>query len=650
MPISVATVRDLQSAEYLKTLALGQGDPVRALPLWRQAVGFDPDSSTLATHLGHALLDAKRHSKAIGVLLPALIRWPRQVHISNLLGVTLFEMGHARDAIRLFEHCLALDSEYLAARDSIGNARSVLKSSRPASKDVRRGIDEVLEAAKTTRRPTLTMCMIAKDEAEFVVGAIESVAGLADEVVVVDTGSDDDTVALARDAGARVEFFPWNGSFADARNASIEFATSDWILVLDADERVNPRSRTAIRAIMEEEDDGLRVVCPKIENYTREGRYLNDGFSGRLFRNRPEMRFVGRVHEEVGRGNPEVSTDYRLDVVLDHYGADPEVMREKGKDTRNTELLETRLLEAPDDLLTWFYLGSQHWLGARSDDAREAFARVVELFERNPAAYGTTITNLPVPYSYVGLVRALVFTDARQAVEVGNRGLARFPDNADLWFHTAYAHIELGDLEAARTYAVRARDARVGGYGLISMRERAITEWRAAKLVADIDFEREDAAGAYTAYAEIYERLPVAEHLVTAARLVELAPQVGDLDGLPEHALRYVGLKPSAWEVLIQVAQVLGAQRGLQAAYDVLTQAWERIEGVRVYADIALAIGSIAEQAGEDGEALRWYEAVVELGNEDPRFWVNLGQVLVRLGAHEDAARVLREAERLSRS
>ena len=649
MPIAVATVRDLQSAEYLKTLALGEADGARALPLWRAACDFDPDSSTLVTHLGHGLLDARMHGEAIDVLLPGLLRWPRHVHLANLLGVTLFELGHTRDAMQLFQHGLTLDPEYPAAKPSLANARKLVKKSRPAPRRVRVGIEQVVAAAASSRRPTLSTCMIAKDEAEFIVGAIESVAGLADEVVVVDTGSSDDTVELARGAGARVEYFPWNGSFSDARNASIELATGDWILVLDCDERVNPKTRTSVRSVMEEEDDGLRVVCPTIKNYTRDGRYLNDGFSGRLFRNRPEMRFKGRVHEEVGRGHPDVTTDYRLDIVLDHYGADPDVMREKSKDGRNIALLESRLAEAPDDLLTWFYLGSQHWLGQRMDEAREAFGRVVELFERNPSAYGMTVKNLPVPYSYVGLVRGLVENEEpRRALEVGNRGLARFPDNPDLWYHTAFAQIAVDDFASARAYAVRARDAHITGYALISMHEASISAWRAAKMVADIDFEQDDARAAYDGYVELLPKITDAEaSIVTAARLVELASSLGEIDALAGHTLAYVALKPSAGDVVIQVAQALASHRGLQAAYDLLTEAWVQVEGVREHTDIALSVGNLAEQAGEDAEALRWYEIVAERGNQDARFWATLSQLLVRLGAHDEAAHALRVAEDL---
>ena len=75
---------------------------------------------------------------------------------------------------------------------------------------------------------------------------------------------------------------------------------------------------------------------------------MSDGFSGRLFRRNPELRFEGRVHEEVAKGKANVSTDYRLDLKFDHFGADPEVMREKSKDQRNIALLMSRLQDRPD--------------------------------------------------------------------------------------------------------------------------------------------------------------------------------------------------------------------------------------------------------------------------------------------------------------
>ena len=90
---------------------------------------------------------------------------------------------------------------------------------------------------------TLSVCMIVRDEEEMLGESLESVSGVADQLVVVDTGSTDATVEIARSHGAEVHHFQWIDDFAAARNQSIRIATANWILWLDADERVEPGNR-----------------------------------------------------------------------------------------------------------------------------------------------------------------------------------------------------------------------------------------------------------------------------------------------------------------------------------------------------------------------------------------------------------------------
>lgn len=637
MPIRIATVTDVQSAEYHKSLALAEPDPVAALARWRTARGLDPDSRTVVAHEVLALHRTGATERALLLLLDTLPRWPRASHLLNLLGVCLTELGHYREAERVFEGLLTLDPDYPNAPGSRDRVRAHRARSRPAPARVRRLVSAVLAEAASRQAPTLAMCMIAKDEEAFVGDAVASVRGLADEIIVVDTGSSDATVERARAAGARVEFFPWIGDFSAARNASLDHATADWILALDADERVTPASRSSIRAVMEEfrDDPVPRVICVRIRNLTREGVFIGDGFSGRLFPNRPDMRFEGRVHEEVARGRSDVATDYRLDIEFDHFGADPAVMREKAKDARNIDLLEARLAEDPDHLMTWFYLASQHWVAGRRDTALDAFEQVVDLFERDPSRYGLGVRQVPVPYSYVGLVRGhLDAGRVTAAVGFGLRGQARFADSPDLAYHLGLAQVAAGALDEAAALLERAADTPVKGYGLIGMHDRAIGEWKARKALGDLAFERDDGAAAYAAYRAVVEALPP-EHpdrVAVAARLVELASRVGELDALVAYAERYLDLRPSEADVATQVAgQLVGAGR-LQAAYDLLTGLVQRHPSLGRHVDVVLTIGGIAEQAGEDREALRWYEVAVELGCRDPRFWLNLARLLARNG------------------
>lgn len=650
MPIRLATVRDPQSAEHLKSLALREQDPARALPLWRQASRLQPGDPTLLSHEAAALLALGKGTAVVDLLAAVLPRHPRHVHLVNLMGVALHQAGWFPEAARLFRHCLALDDAHPTARGNLESAEAARGRGKPAPPAVRRAVDAVLAEAARRPRQRLAVCMIAKDEAEFIAGAIESVVGLADEIIVVDTGSTDGTPEIARAAGARVEHFPWTGDFSEARNVSLDHATADWILVLDADERLTRDSWTAVRAIMEEHAGSMRVVCPRIRNLTREGRFMSDGFSGRMFPNRPELRYSGRVHEEVGRGLATVSTDFRLDVVFDHYGADPEVMREKSKDERNVALLEARLAEAPDDLMTWFYLASQHWMARRRGAAREAFARVVALFERNPSEYGLTVQQVPVPYSYVGMVRTLVEEGrASEALDYGRRGLARFPDNIDLWYHLAFAHIAVDDRAAARTCLERARSTDRAGYALIAMHDASIPAWRAEKILGDLDFEAGDQAAAFARYHAVFDALPPdgADLVVTCARLVELSVGLGEHAAAAKYTVAYLKLRPTEHPVALDVASALAAGAGLQAAYDLLTRLYEEVEPLRSVVDLSLAVGDIAEQAGADAEALRWYERVAELGSQDPRFWLRLAKLLLRLGQEQPAAEAARVARQL---
>src|SRR4051794_40673333 len=97
-------------------------------------------------------------------------------------------------------------------------------------------IVEKRTAPKLNPDQKLSLCMIVKNESKHLANCLESVEGVVDEIIIVDTGSTDDTVEIAKSYGAKVYHYEWNDNFSDARNESIKYATGDWILVLDADE------------------------------------------------------------------------------------------------------------------------------------------------------------------------------------------------------------------------------------------------------------------------------------------------------------------------------------------------------------------------------------------------------------------------------
>jgi len=211
----------------------------------------------------------------------------------------------------------------------------------------------------------IALCMIVRDEEQWLPGCLQSVAGLADELVVVDTGSSDRTVALAVAAGAVVVPFVWVDDFAAARNAALAATRCEWLLQLDADERLAPGAVAALRRACDEGgfDCGFLTLCNarRVDDaiddvLTRPGcRYDEPTALPRLFRRDDEFRWQGRVHENVSAWL-EGRRVRNLDVALVHYGYTPEVAVARGKKQRNLTLLERWCHEQPDNPLPWTYL------------------------------------------------------------------------------------------------------------------------------------------------------------------------------------------------------------------------------------------------------------------------------------------------------
>ena len=210
--------------------------------------------------------------------------------------------------------------------------------------------------------PRLSVCLIAKNEERFLDGCLKSVRGLANQIVLVDTGSTDRTVEIARSHGAEVHFRTWDDDFSAARNAALLHARGDWILILDADEEVSREHHDALKAL---------IVAPNAIAYRLPmvdvGREA-DGVSQvpRLFRNAPQQFYVSRIHEQVYASlelNREKWSMENLfgDAQLIHHGYQAEVVKSRDKIQRNLRLLEQANEEYPNDVNLLMNLGLELW-------------------------------------------------------------------------------------------------------------------------------------------------------------------------------------------------------------------------------------------------------------------------------------------------
>lgn len=186
--------------------------------------------------------------------------------------------------------------------------------------------------------PRLTLSMIVKNEEKYLKECLESVKGVADEIVIIDTGSTDNTIKIAESYGATIHYFDWVDDFSAARNYALSKSNGTWILYLDADERLVKKSIPELN----------RIICTTtktgyfctIKSIDREESRDNSMQYVRLFANSPDIKFVGKVHEQIV---PSLTyNEYSLSkssIAIDHVGYNVSVEDKQKKASRNLPLL-----------------------------------------------------------------------------------------------------------------------------------------------------------------------------------------------------------------------------------------------------------------------------------------------------------------------
>ena len=207
-------------------------------------------------------------------------------------------------------------------------------------------------------RQRLSVCLIVKNEERFLAQCLRSVKGIAHQIVVVDTGSTDRTVEIAKEHGAEVHHFTWNDNFSDARNCGLEHARGDWLLILDADEELMTESVEKLwKDISTPNVLGYRIPLRNHDSKAPGATYVP-----RLFRNAHGLFFSGRIHEQILPSIYPRQSLWQMEVpmgtaTLMHYGYNPEVMKEKNKVKRNLALLDLAVIENPNDPALWMNYG-----------------------------------------------------------------------------------------------------------------------------------------------------------------------------------------------------------------------------------------------------------------------------------------------------
>ncbi len=228
---------------------------------------------------------------------------------------------------------------------------------------------------KLLKAPTLSICMIVRNEENSLKECLKSIKDMAHEIILVDTGSTDNTKAIAHEFTDKVYDYKWNDDFSAARNESLKHATGDWILVIDADERIDNHSCQLIQEAINNRDISAYQMMTK--NYTNDSTITGwqpDGWfpsvKVRLFQRDAEVKFEGEIHEMVE--NTVKGKIAMLDMPIHHYGA--------AKSEKYIEMTKKKIAANPS-AKAFFELGVQYKDGGKLEDAENAFRQSIELSE-----------------------------------------------------------------------------------------------------------------------------------------------------------------------------------------------------------------------------------------------------------------------------
>jgi len=207
----------------------------------------------------------------------------------------------------------------------------------------------------------ISLAMIVKNEAHNLPRCLDSVKDIVGEMIIVDTGSTDNTKEIGINYGAKVYDYQWNDDFAQARNFGLQYVSRDWVLVLDADEVFNPKIISQITPLMEK-DDCLVINLIRHEIGTVSSPYSS---LSRLFRRHPQISFSRPYHALIDDSVialQEKEKQWKIfdsnEVAIAHYGYQPEVIVQQEKAHKARKAMESYLAQNPHDAYVCSKLGA----------------------------------------------------------------------------------------------------------------------------------------------------------------------------------------------------------------------------------------------------------------------------------------------------
>lgn len=433
LPLSVSVVMESAKAYLKKGQELLDEDKFQeALSEFKRALELAPNLPGLHFSIGFIYERQKDYFKAFREYEKELKLNPASANAELGLGRLYAEQGGYEEAFIHFENTLKIDPtnpEAIRNRKLAKRLRDLLpvKSSEivPSSLDMGNRVS-------TRKKPTISLCVIAKNEEKCLPRCLGSVKGLVDEIIVLDTGSTDSTVEIAMSFGAKVYYSKWRNDFAFARNEAMKYATKEWILFLDADEWIDEQDKEDFEKLAQVKDiDAYYIKISSIPCANEFTSAVNSVL--RFFRNSKGIRYEGAIHEEPIKSLNRLKLKIGFaDVFIQHSGYNLPREDSEKKVKRNLRILHHQLKEAPEDYFVHFNLGNTYAAIGKYGLAIKHFKKALN--------YPSVPLHIR-RHAWIGFIRTLIYKKSgKKALKLVEYAIKLFPNECTFHILKAQAY------------------------------------------------------------------------------------------------------------------------------------------------------------------------------------------------------------------
>ncbi len=479
--------------------------------------------------------------------------------------------------------------------------------------------------------PSLSLCMIVRNSSRTLRACLESIHLFVDELIVVDTGSSDDTVSIAEAFGATVRYFPWCDDFSAARNESIAAASRDWIFWMDSDDTIDAENGRKLRELVSRQHAPetlgfvLQVHCPTPASLASHPSYATATVVDhvKVFRRHPDLRFSGRIHEQVLPSIRNLGGEVEwTDIWVCHSGSDTSLDGKARKHERDIRILDAELAADPDHTFTLFNKGMTLLDMGKPDAALDCLCRSLQLATKGDSHVRKLYAFITQAYTELGRPGT--------AIRACEQGLELCPEDLELMFRMGSLQQTVKQSEEAEGWFKRVIETRPARY--FSSMDHGILGIKAWHNLALIYEQRGDLKPAADAWHQVLRydssNLPawlgLLDALAGAGNVAELQSIAASTD--------HPGIPPEVPH--LARSRALARLDGPQAAMVSLEQAMLTCES----ADLLNALSELAFQHDQPQIAERTLQKLARRRPEDPSTLQNLAAVYVRLGRFDEAA------------